>query len=185
MRYLLRKLALLLVTGWAALTINYVLPLLVPGDPIGVMLARYQGRLSPAAAEALRAAFGLETNANPLIQYLNYWKRMLTGDFGVSLGYFPAPVSSVLAQAVPWTLALVGVTTLLAFILGTLLGILSGWRRDSAGADSLVLASLFPKRRALLLARPDCALCVLLPLGWFPLSGGYGNEVGGVRAGPG
>ncbi len=177
MRYLLRKLALLLVTGWAALTINYVLPLLVPGDPIGVMLARYQGRLSPAAAEALRAAFGLETNANPLIQYFNYWKRMLTGDFGVSLGYFPAPVSSVLAQAVPWTLALVGVTTLLAFILGTLLGILSGWRRDSAGADSLVLASLFLNGVPYFWLALIALYVFSYLLGWFPLSGGYGNEV--------
>ena len=98
MRYLLRRLGLLLITGWAALTINYVLPQLVPGDPVSVMLARYQGRLSPQAADALREAFGLNTGKSWFGQYLDYWWRMFTGDFGLSLGFFPAPVSEILGQ---------------------------------------------------------------------------------------
>ena len=98
MRYLLRRLGLLLVTGWAALTLNYVLPQLVPGDPVSVMLARYQGRLSPRAADALREAFGLNTDKSWFAQYLDYWRRMLTGDFGLSLGFHNADQPAYLAM---------------------------------------------------------------------------------------
>jgi peptide/nickel transport system permease protein len=177
MRYLLRKLGLLLITGWAALTINYVLPQLVPGDPIGVMLARYQGRLSPQAADALRAAFGLSDDRGWFLQYLDYWRRMLTGDFGLSLGFFPAPVSEILAQSVPWTLALVGVTTLLAFGLGTLLGTLSGWRRGTASGDTLVLVALFLSGVPYFWFALIVLYVFAFLLGWFPLGGGYGTAV--------
>lgn len=177
MRYLLRKLGLLLITGWAALTINYVLPQLVPGDPIGVMLARYQGRLSPQAADALRAAFGLSDDRGWFLQYLDYWRRMLTGDFGLSLGFFPAPVSEILAQSVPWTLALVGVTTLLSFVLGTLLGTLSGWRRGTAGGDTMVLVSLFLNGVPYFWFALIVLYVFAFLLGWFPLGGGYGTAV--------
>ena len=95
------------------------------------MLARYQGRLSPQAAGALREAFGLNTDKSWLAQYFDYWRRMFTGDFGLSLGFFPAPVSEILGQAIPWTLGLVGITTLIAFVLGTLLGVYSGWWRNT------------------------------------------------------
>ena len=177
MRYLLRRLGLLLVTGWAALTLNYVLPQLVPGDPVSVMLARYQGRLSPQAADALREAFGLNTDKSWFAQYLDYWRRMLTGDFGLSLGFFPAPVSEILGQAIPWTLGLVGVTTLLAFTLGTLLGVLSGWWRNTPLGDSLVLVSLFLNGVPYFWFALIVLYVFSFLLGWFPLSGGYGTAV--------
>ena len=177
MRYLLRKLGLLLITGWAALTINYALPLLVPGDPIGVMLARYQGRLSPQATDALREAFGLNTDQNWFMQYLDYWRRMLSGDFGLSLGFFPAPVSDILAQSIPWTLGLVGITTLIAFLLGTLLGVYSGWRRNTAFGDTMVLVALFLNGVPYFWLALIVLYVFAFLLGWFPLSGGYGTAV--------
>lgn len=177
MRYLLRRLGLLLLTGWAALTLNYILPQLVPGDPVSVMMARYQGRLSPEAADALREAFGLTSDKSWWGQYFDYWGRMLTGNFGLSLNFFPAPVSVILGQAIPWTLGLVGVTTFISFILGTFLGVYSGWWRNTPLGDGMVLVSLFLNGVPYFWFALIILYVFSFLLGWFPLAGGYGTSV--------
>lgn len=173
MRYFLRRIGFLLFTAWAALTINFILPHMMPGNPAQVMLAKFQGRLSPQALDALTKAFGLNTDKSLFVQYIDYWKRILTGDFGISLTYYPSRVIDVLAESVPWTLGLVGCATIIAFTLGTLLGIFSAWRRNSALADALVPVALFFN------SIPYFWLSLLIlylfayHLGWFPLAGGY------------
>ena len=111
MPYLLRKFLFLLLTLWAAVTLNFVLPRLVPGDPIGAMLAKYQGKLDPSAVDALTVAYGLNDQGSLLTQYVTYLGHMLRGDFGRSIGQFPTPVVDIVAQAAPWTIGLVGVCT--------------------------------------------------------------------------
>lgn len=173
MRYVLRRAGFLLFTGWAALTINFILPHLMPGDPAQVMIAKFQGRLSPQALDALSEAFGLNTKKSLLVQYFEYWKRMLTGDFGISLTYYPSQVKEVLAQSMPWTIGLVGAGTVIAFTVGTLCGIFSAWKRNSAIADAVVPVSLFFN------SVPYFWLSLLTlylfgyVLGWFPIGGGY------------
>lgn len=173
MRYLLRRAAFLLFTGWAALSINFVLPHLMPGNPAQVMLAKFQGRLSPQALDALSAAFGLNTNRSLLAQYFDYWNRMLTGDFGVSLNYYPSPVKEVLAQCVPWTIGLVGAATIVAFTTGTLCGIFSAWRRNSAVADAVVPVALFFNSVPYFWLSLLALYVFGYLLGWFPIGGGY------------
>ncbi|UBV44217.1 ABC transporter permease (plasmid) [Deinococcus taeanensis] len=143
MPYLLRKFGLLVFTLWVAVTLNFILPRLVPGDPIGAMLARYQGKLDPAAVEALTAAYGLDQKGTALGEYLRYLTDLLRGDFGRSIGQFPTPVSDIIALAAPWTIGLVGVTTILAFALGSALGLYSAWRRGTPLADALPPLALF------------------------------------------
>jgi peptide/nickel transport system permease protein len=82
-------------------------------------------------------------------QYFTYWGRVLTFNFGISITTsFGTPVSSMVMHALPWTLGLVGVTTVLAFILGTLIGLVSAWRRgswlDNALPPIFVITSAFP-----------------------------------------
>lgn len=143
MAYLARKFMLLLFTLFVAATINFILPRLVPGDPIGAMIAKYQGKLTPDAADALRIAYGLDKHGSALQEYFVYLGKILHGDFGRSISQFPAPVSEVIAGAAPWTLGLVGITTVLAFVIGSALGLYSAWKRGTRLADALPPIGLF------------------------------------------
>ncbi|AFZ65698.1 ABC transporter permease [Deinococcus peraridilitoris] len=143
MPYLLRKFGILLFTLWVAVTLNFILPRLVPGDPIGAMLAKYQGRLDPSAVDALKIAYGLNDQGSVVSQYFTYLGKTVRGDFGRSIGQFPTPVWDIVAQAAPWTIGLIGVCTVLSFLLGSALGLYSAWRRGSRLADALPPLALF------------------------------------------
>jgi peptide/nickel transport system permease protein len=148
MRFALRRLGFFVVTLWAAVTLNFFLPRLMPGNPALAMMAKFHGRLSGQALNALEVIFGVGTHQSLLAQYLHYLGDILTGNFGTSLFFFPEPVSQVVRGAIPWTLGLVGVTTILAFALGTGLGIVTAWRRgsrlDSIMPPVFVITSAIP-----------------------------------------
>lgn len=176
MRHLLRRFGFYLVALWASITINFVIPRLAPGDPAGVLLARFQGRLNPQALQALQLQFGI--THDPLwVQYFQYLQKLFHGDLGISFTYFPTPVSTVIAQEIPWTLTLIGVSVLISFTLGSLLGAVLAWKRGS------FLDSVFPPLLTFFSAVPYfwLALIALYVLGytlnWFPLNGGYDTSV--------
>ncbi|WP_309570779.1 ABC transporter permease [Deinococcus sp.] len=143
MAYILRKLGFLIFTLWVAATLNFILPRLVPGDPVGAMIAKYQGKLDPSAVDALRIAYGLNDLGSPLSEYVKYLGNLLHGDFGRSISQFPTPVMDIVRLAAPWTIGLVGVTTVLAFLLGSALGVYSAWRRGERLADAMPPIALF------------------------------------------
>ncbi|HEX3649607.1 MAG TPA: ABC transporter permease [Pseudonocardiaceae bacterium] len=136
MRYLLRRLGFFVLTLWAALTINFLIPRLMPGDPATAILARFHGRLSLSALHAIEDSLGIQTTQNIWVQYVTYIGNTLRLNFGDSIQTLQ-PVSQVVGAAIPWTLTLVGVTTILAFCLGTGIGALAAWRRGSK-ADSIL-----------------------------------------------
>src|SRR3954452_25105357 len=107
MKYLLRRLAFYLLAAWASVTLSFVIPRLMPGDPAAAMFARFRGKLKPEAMKALRATFGF-TDAPLWGQYLQYHLHVIKGDLGISISYFPATVGSVIGQALIWTLLLMG-----------------------------------------------------------------------------
>ena len=77
-------------------------------------------------------SFGYQPHQNIAVQYLAYLRNMFTGQWGVSIGSdLGEPVKTIVGQALPWTLGLVGITTILAFLLGSLIGIVAGWRQGS------------------------------------------------------
>ncbi|WP_031507908.1 ABC transporter permease [Streptomyces megasporus] len=131
MKFVLQRLAFYLLTAWAAITINFLIPRLMPGDPVQSLIARYQGQLSSKSIASLETLFGLDQDRSLWQQYLDYWANLARGDLGLSFTFFPTPVSEVMAQSLPWTLALVGTTTLISFLIGTGIGIFAGWRRGS------------------------------------------------------
>src|SRR5919202_6342244 len=137
MRYLLHRLGFFVLTLWAAVTVNFLIPRLMPGDPATALLARFHGRVNPSAIAAMQGAFGVDTHGSFWAQYVSYLHNTVTGNFGTSLTYFPLSVGSQIAQALPWTLGLIGVATVLAFLAGTLVGTVSGWRRGGV-VDSIV-----------------------------------------------
>lgn len=129
MKFFIRRAIFYIVTAWAAVTLNFFIPRLMPGDPVQSLIARYQGQISVEAISSLRKLFGLDTHQNLLQQYINYWERLLHGNLGISLAAYPTQVSTIIGQSLPWTLGLVGLATIIAFIVGTLVGIVLGWRR--------------------------------------------------------
>ena len=131
MKYVLQRLAFYTLTAWAAITINFLIPRLMPGDPVQALISRFQGQLDSNAVNSLRALFGLDKERSLWQQYTDYWSHLLQGDLGLSFTFFPTPVSEVISQSLPWTLALVGTATLISFLLGTGIGVYSGWRRGS------------------------------------------------------
>lgn len=142
MRQLLRKLAFYLFTAWAAITINFVIPRLMPGDPVKSLITRYQGQLSTDAIQSLYVLFGLDTHSSVWDQYISYWDQLFHGDLGLSFTFFPTPVTQVVAQSLPWTIGLVGVATIISFVLGSVVGVYLGWRRGS-WADFLIPFTTF------------------------------------------
>jgi peptide/nickel transport system permease protein len=171
-RYLLQRIGFYVFTAWAAITINFFLPRFIPGDPVSSLLARYQGQMSSQSIESLYVLFGIDKNQSLFSQYIDYWKQLAHGDLGLSFTAFPTPVSEVIAQSLPWTLALVGITTILSFFIGTSLGVLAGWRRGS-WTDGLLPVTTF------LSSIPYFWLGLLAiylftgPDSFFPASGGY------------
>ncbi|WP_405009871.1 ABC transporter permease [Kitasatospora sp. NBC_01539] len=142
MKYLLQRLGFYAFTAWAAITVNFFIPRLTPGDPVQSLMNQFQGQLDPQAVHSLTVLFGLDKHQGLWEQYLAYWGQLAHGDLGISFKAFPTPVSEVIGQTLPWTVGLVGVTTVLAFLGGTLLGVFAGWRRGS-WADGLLPATTF------------------------------------------
>jgi peptide/nickel transport system permease protein len=148
MRYVLRRLGFFVLTLWAALTVNFFIPRFMPGSPLQALRDRTHNRLSPAALEQLLTAFGYKPHENVGVQYLDYLGHMVSGNWGFSIGTnLGQPVSKIVGQALPWTLGLVGVATVIAFVLGSVVGIAAGWRRG--GALDSVLPSVFVVTSAL------------------------------------
>ena len=142
MGYLLRRVGFYLFTAWAAITINFVLPRLIPGDPVQALIARSRGQLDANAIQSLYILFGLDDTQSLPEQYFSYLGQLFRGDLGLSFTFFPTPVSEVLSDSLPWTLGLVGLTTVISFLLGTFMGVLAGWWRGS-WADMLMPVTTF------------------------------------------
>lgn len=128
MAFLLRRLAFYLVAFAVAATINFILPRLMPGNPVDIMFSDVNSTLPPEAKQALIETFGFASG--PLhIQFLDYMRSVFTLDFGLSVRFYPLTVGHVLEQAFWWTLFLVGVSSFLSFTVGSLLGVFAAWRR--------------------------------------------------------
>ncbi len=172
MRYLAQRVAFYLLTAWAAITINFFIPRLVPGDPVQALINRSQGQLSTQAIHSLYVLFGLDKHRSLPQQYADYWGQLAHGDLGLSFTFFPTPVSTVIGQSLPWTVALVGLTTVVSFLLGTGLGVVAGWRRGS-WIDGLLPATTFLSSVPYFWLGLIAIALLAGPGSFFPSSGGY------------
>src|SRR6201996_5245274 len=128
MSFIARRLAFYVVAAWVAITVNFAIPRVMPGNAVNTMLAKFP-QLSPASLKALQAEFGTHAHGSIFSQYFTYLGNLAHGNLGLSINQYPAKVTTVIAQTLPWTLILVGTATIISFLLGTLLGILTAWRR--------------------------------------------------------
>jgi peptide/nickel transport system permease protein len=125
--FILRRLAFYLVTAWVALTLNFFIPRLVPGNAVEAILDRFPN-LQPSAYKAIAAMLGVGHQGGLVSQYFTYLDDVVHFNFGTDVAQYPASVSTLLGAEIPWTLVLVGTATVIAFFLGTALGIMAGWR---------------------------------------------------------
>ncbi|WP_448630917.1 ABC transporter permease [Cellulomonas soli] len=174
MRFILRRTAFYLFTAWAAITINFFLPRMMKGDPVSAYLQKNQGRISPEAIDSLRTLFGLDSGKSLLRQYVDYWGLLFSGDLGRSFSKGLAPVTEVIGTALPWTVGLVGIATIISFFLGTSIGAVVGWRRGSR-ADLLVPISTFFSTVPYFWMGLIAIAVFSTTLGWFPASHAYGK----------
>ncbi|HEV8632816.1 MAG TPA: ABC transporter permease [Chloroflexota bacterium] len=175
--YLGRRLVQFLVVIWGAATLNFLLPRLSPGNPVRERLlnAMAQGGLQQEGIEEMVRAyneqFGLD---QPLwYQYLAYLWHALRLDFGYSIAEYPSRVVPMIMGALPWTIGLLLTATVVAFVVGTLIGALIAWPRAPRIFKYLVgpMMALSAIPYYLLGLVLVYVLGVVWPL--FPLSGGY------------
>jgi peptide/nickel transport system permease protein len=128
MSFILRRLSFYVVAAWVALTINFFIPRAMPGNAVQAVMAKFPN-LGPSAYKAIEAMLGVGHPGSLWHQYVSYLDDVAHLNFGTSVSQYPATVSSLLGQTIPWTLTLVGTATVIAFLVGTGLGIVAAWRR--------------------------------------------------------
>lgn len=175
MRFILNRTGFLLIAVWAALTLNFIIPRLMPGNPADAILAHFAAAgtpLGPNALHALDLQFGV-SHAPIWTQYVEYLNNLLHGQLGVSTTYYPLSVAHVIGQSLPWTLGLAGSATVISVILGTGLGIYAAWHRGTRVDATLTSVTMFTS------AVPYFWVALLLvyflgsELRWFPQAHAY------------
>jgi peptide/nickel transport system permease protein len=175
MRWFLRKLVFYSFAVWVALTLNFLLPRLMPGDPIGGVLSRLspaQIQANPGIIQTYQALLG-GGKGTIWHDYVVYLNRLAHLNFGVSTSNYPAPVSEVIGRVLPYSIFLVGIAFVIAFILGTTVGMVAAWRRGG-GFDTVVVPTLmalgaFPAFFTALLG----VYFLGLKAHWFPIQHAY------------
>jgi peptide/nickel transport system permease protein len=177
MRWFARRLAFYVFALFVALTLNFLLPRLMPGSPMdGILqhLSSSQIAANPGIIETYQTLLG-GGNQSIWQDYVTYLGRIAHFDFGISTSNYPAPVSEVIARTLPYSIILVGVAFLLAFVMGTVVGMVAAWRRgglvDSVFVPLFMVLSAFPAFFTALLG----LYLFGLKLDWFPIQHAYAN----------
>ncbi len=176
-RSIAKRIGLFFLVVWGAATVNFIIPRLSPTDPIRARLsamAVQSGFVQSGIEEMVKAyqeKFGLD---QPLyVQYVRYLKDMVTFNFGYSLSLYPTRVLDLILNALPWTIGLLTVATLIAFVLGTLAGAMMAWpgvpKLFTSSIGILLTLSAVPYYLLGLILLYLFAFTIKL----FPLYGGY------------
>jgi peptide/nickel transport system permease protein len=171
---IVRRLGLYLLTAWVAITVNFALPRLMPGNPIQNLIGKIQSQVTPAEINAIRLSFG-DTKQGWIGQYFTYITQMFHGNLGISIT-LGSPVTSILRESVPWTVGLIGISTIISFVVGTFAGAMLGWTRGSR-FDSLIPTATFFQAVPYFFLATVMLLAFGSDLHWFPVLGAYNQTV--------
>jgi peptide/nickel transport system permease protein len=179
MRWFARRLAFYVLSIWVALTLVFLLPRLMPGDPLAGLLQHLssaQLAANPGIIQTYQALLGGDHNSI-WQDYVTYLHRLAHFNFGLSSSNYPTPVSEVVGRTLPYSIFLVGVGFLLAFVLGTAVGMIAAWRRGGF-LDNVIVPGLMALGS---LPAFFIALLGLYFLGlkahWFPIQHAYDSGV--------
>ncbi len=177
--YFLGKMGWFLVTLVAAFILNFILPRLMPGDPVAAIVSRLaQGMTNTTGVQAIYEQYAEQfgTNKPMLEQFFLYMRNVFQGDFGFSFSQYPRTVADVLKSSIWWTIGLQFPAIIVGWIIGNMLGALAAYRRG--GFDRILMPiSIFAS------ALPAFGMAIILlvifavSFKWFPTSGGYGFDL--------
>ncbi|GAC1350466.1 MAG: ABC transporter permease [Ktedonobacteraceae bacterium] len=175
MRHVIRRILFYICAVWVAITLDFFIPRLAPGDPAAALAGKMstKGYITPEMQQTLSAMFGLNTTDPLWLQYFKYLGNLLHGNFGNSIQYFPTPVIQIIQQDIGWSIMLGGVAVVISFFIGCLFGMIVAWKRGT------VLDTVLSPVMNFLSAIPYFWLALIslylfsYLLSWFPLSGGY------------
>jgi peptide/nickel transport system permease protein len=173
MSFIIRRLVFYLIAAWVALTANFFIPRAMPGNAVQDIMSKFPS-LQPSAYKALEAMLGIGHPGSLWHQYVSYLNDVVHLNFGLDVTEYPARVSTLLGQTIPWTLTLVGTATVIAFLLGTGLGIVAGWRHGG-WTDRLLPALMFLQAIPYFFLALVLLELLALNLHWFPIGQGYGQ----------
>ncbi len=171
MPFILRRLGFYAIAAWVALTANFFLPRAMPGNAVEAIMSKFPN-LQPPAYHALEAMLGVGHPGSLWSQYLAYLDDVVHLNFGISVSSYPAQVSTLLGETIPWTLTLVGTATVMAFLIGTGLGILAGWRHGG-WLDRLLPGLMFLQAIPYFFLALILLTLLALRLHVFPIGSGY------------
>ncbi len=179
MRWFARRLVFYVFAIWVAVTVNFLLPRLMPGDPLaGLMQHMTPAQLAanPGLINTYKAILG-GGDKSIWQDYITYLHRIVHFNFGISTSNYPTPVSEVVGRTLPYSIFLVGVAFLLAFIIGTTVGMIAAWRRggtvDNVFVSAFMAVGAFPAFFTALLA----LYFLGLKAGWFPIQHAYDTSL--------
>ncbi len=180
--YMLRRFALYLVTLWGAFTVTFLFFRLIPGDPIGAFINTLQTNQVynvQASAEVLahyRQVFGLQGNL--FQQYVNYMYQVFVNhDLGPALIDYPTHSQVIIFRALPWTMGLLGLSAVIAWVIGLLLGALVGWRRNALSSRSITNVALAFSHVPYYFVALMLLFFFAYRLNWFPSVAAYDSSI--------
>ncbi len=177
-QYLLPRIIQYFVVIFIGVTVTFIIPKLSPTDPVESqvsMILSSGSAVDPAAIEHMRTAltemYGL--SGSPVQQYFSFWGRLLHGDMGPSLSTFPTPVTELIGQALPWTLALMITAVIISWFIGNFLGALASYypKSKSIYVIDLLSQAVRPIPYYVVALVLLVVLAYLIPI--FPFSGAY------------
>lgn len=178
-KYFLNKLVWFLITLICAFLLNFILPRLMPGDPVAAIVSRMaQGMSNSAGVQAIYEQYTelFGTNKPLLEQFFIYMRNVVRGDFGFSFSQYPRTVADVLGASIWWTICLQFPAIIVGWLIGNTLGALAAYLKG--GFDKVIMPlSLFVSNF------PAFGMAVILMvifgvnLKWLPTSGGYGFDL--------
>ena len=126
-RYIVKRILFFTITLYIIITINFLLPRLMPGNPVDYFLK--DPSITPEERMRLIKQFGLDKDI--FTQYILYIRNLFTGNLGISFRYYPKPVIEVILSRLPWTIYLLGISYPLSTLIGIIIGAYAAWRKDS------------------------------------------------------
>jgi len=180
LRYIIKRVIRYLLTLIVASTVVFIIPRLVPGDPIQSMVMRLmqQGQVIQGAdklVEEYRRMFGLD---GPLhVQYIHYLENLLRGNLGLSIMAFPTTVQELIWARLPWTIGLLTNCVIISWVLGNILGAILGWRASSKTSVIAAGLCLFFSQIPYYILAIILSLIFVYYIPLFPSEGGYSMGV--------
>ncbi|MEV6415315.1 ABC transporter permease [Kribbella sp. NPDC051718] len=180
--YALRRFGLYLIELWGALTIAFFFFRMMPGDPINTLIQSLQQNYiynAQASAEIIaryQHEFGLDGNI--FSQYLKYMEKLiLHGDLGPSLINYPTPAQDVILRSLPWTIGLLGISAVLSWLIGIVVGAIAGWRRGKAGSTIITNLSIALAHVPFFFVALILVYVFAYTLGWLPARSAYDSNI--------